>query len=99
MNTDPAADADTADLTAAVRRLANARVLVIGDAMLDRYVYGAVERISPEAPVPVLKVEHDLAVPGGAANVVRNLGALKVLPKLTPEVMAQIDEISAPVTS
>jgi D-beta-D-heptose 7-phosphate kinase/D-beta-D-heptose 1-phosphate adenosyltransferase len=78
MNTDPAADADTADLTAAVRRLANARVLVIGDAMLDRYVYGAVERISPEAPVPVLKVEHDLAVPGGAANVVRNLGALKV---------------------
>lgn len=66
-----------ADLAAAVRRLARASVLVIGDAMLDRYIYGAVDRISPEAPVPVLTVRSELAVPGGAGNVVRNLGALK----------------------
>lgn len=65
------------DLAAAVRKLARASVLVIGDAMLDRYIYGAVDRISPEAPVPVLKVQSELAVPGGAGNVVRNLGALK----------------------
>jgi D-beta-D-heptose 7-phosphate kinase/D-beta-D-heptose 1-phosphate adenosyltransferase len=78
MTLDAAAEAATAALAAAVRRLANTQVLVIGDAMLDRYIYGAVDRISPEAPVPVLKVENELAVPGGAANVVRNLAALRV---------------------
>jgi D-beta-D-heptose 7-phosphate kinase/D-beta-D-heptose 1-phosphate adenosyltransferase len=51
-------------------------VLVVGDAMLDRYVFGGVARISPEAPVPVLAVTRELAVPGGAGNVVRNLTAL-----------------------
>jgi D-beta-D-heptose 7-phosphate kinase/D-beta-D-heptose 1-phosphate adenosyltransferase len=70
---------DTAlDLAAAVRRLARTSVLVIGDAMLDRYVYGAVQRISPEAPIPILTVEREVAVPGGAGNVVRNLTALGV---------------------
>jgi hypothetical protein len=44
--------------------------------MLDRYVYGTVERVSPEAPVPILAVERELAMPGGAGNVVRNLTAL-----------------------
>ena len=44
--------------------------------MLDRYVYGAVTRVSREAPVPVLAVEREVAMPGGAGNVVRNLGAL-----------------------
>lgn len=44
--------------------------------MLDRYVYGRVSRVSPEAPVPVLAVERELALPGGAGNVVRNLTAL-----------------------
>jgi D-beta-D-heptose 7-phosphate kinase/D-beta-D-heptose 1-phosphate adenosyltransferase len=44
------------DLVAAVRRLARASVLVIGDVMLDRYAYGQVTRISPEAPVPILTV-------------------------------------------
>ncbi len=77
MSPETAAEAAIAELSAAVRRLANSQVLVIGDAMLDRYVYGAVDRISPEAPVPVLKVENELAVPGGAANVVRNLAALR----------------------
>jgi D-beta-D-heptose 7-phosphate kinase/D-beta-D-heptose 1-phosphate adenosyltransferase len=59
-----------------VRALKRASVLVVGDAMLDRYVYGAVRRISPEAPVPVLAVEREVAMPGGAGNVVRNLTAL-----------------------
>ena len=51
-------------------------MLVVGDAMLDRYVYGAVTRVSPEAPIPILSVERDVAMPGGAGNVVRNLTAL-----------------------
>ncbi len=54
----------------------NARVLVVGDVMLDRYWFGEVERISPEAPVPVLKVGRQEERPGGAANVARNLAAL-----------------------
>jgi D-beta-D-heptose 7-phosphate kinase/D-beta-D-heptose 1-phosphate adenosyltransferase len=53
-----------------------ARVLVLGDVMLDRFVYGSVERISPEAPIPVLSVERMLDMPGGAANVARNVAAL-----------------------
>jgi D-beta-D-heptose 7-phosphate kinase/D-beta-D-heptose 1-phosphate adenosyltransferase len=63
-------------LAQAARQLARASVLVIGDVMLDRSVYGSVERISPEAPVPVLTEERDTAAPGGAGNVVRNLTAL-----------------------
>ena len=77
MDPTPPSHPSHADLAAAVRRLSRASVLVIGDVMLDRYVYGAVDRISPEAPVPVLTVQSELAVPGGAGNVVRNLGALK----------------------
>ena len=65
-----------ADLADAVRALRRASVLVVGDAMLDRTVYGHVNRISPEAPVPVLSVEREVAMPGGAGNVVRNLTAL-----------------------
>jgi len=52
------------------------RVLVIGDAMLDVYYTGAVERISPEAPVPVVKTHSVKRVPGGAANVCNNLASL-----------------------
>ena len=59
-----------------MRRLGRTSVLVIGDVMLDRYVYGEVTRISPEAPVPVLMVDREVAMPGGAGNVVRNLTAL-----------------------
>jgi len=54
----------------------NAKVLVVGDVMLDRYWFGEVNRISPEAPVPVLKVEHVEERPGGAANVARNIASL-----------------------
>ncbi|WP_149538998.1 bifunctional heptose 7-phosphate kinase/heptose 1-phosphate adenyltransferase [Siccirubricoccus phaeus] len=64
------------DLAEAVRLLRRGAVLVVGDAMLDRYVFGRVERVSPEAPVPVLAVEREVALPGGAGNVVRNLTAL-----------------------
>jgi D-beta-D-heptose 7-phosphate kinase/D-beta-D-heptose 1-phosphate adenosyltransferase len=64
------------DLAEAVRFLRRGTALVVGDAMLDRYVFGQVTRISPEAPVPVLAVERDVALPGGAGNVVRNLTAL-----------------------
>jgi rfaE bifunctional protein kinase chain/domain len=62
--------------------LARARVLVVGDAMLDRYWFGAVERISPEAPVPVVLVQRIEERLGGAANValnVRRLGARATL--------------------
>jgi len=57
-------------------RAARTRVLVVGDVMLDRYWFGDVERISPEAPVPVVKVTRTEARPGGAANVARNVAAL-----------------------
>ncbi len=52
------------------------RVVVVGDAVLDRFLYGAVDRISPEAPVPVVDVEREVFRLGGAANVVHNLRAL-----------------------
>jgi D-glycero-beta-D-manno-heptose-7-phosphate kinase len=54
------------------------RVVVVGDAMLDHFVLGTVARISPEAPVPVLDFEDESFMPGGAANVARNLTALQV---------------------
>ncbi|MDB5796904.1 MAG: rfaE1 [Paucimonas sp.] len=57
-------------------RCASARVLVVGDVMLDRYWFGDVSRISPEAPVPVVRVERREERLGGAANVARNAGAL-----------------------
>ncbi len=53
-----------------------ARILVVGDVMLDRYWFGEVSRISPEAPVPIVKVQKVEERPGGAANVARNAAAL-----------------------
>ncbi len=61
---------------AALPDFANARVLVVGDVMLDRYWFGDVNRISPEAPVPVVLVKAVEERPGGAANVARNIDAL-----------------------
>jgi len=58
------------------KRLQRARVLVVGDAMLDRYLFGDVERISPEAPVPVVRVTREEHRLGGAANVALNVKAL-----------------------
>jgi len=57
-------------------QLAKARVLVVGDAMIDRYWYGAVDRISPEAPVPVVRITREEERIGGAANVASNVVAL-----------------------
>jgi D-beta-D-heptose 7-phosphate kinase/D-beta-D-heptose 1-phosphate adenosyltransferase len=56
--------------------LSATRLLCFGDVMLDRFVQGRVERISPEAPIPVLAIEGESEMPGGAANVARNLAAL-----------------------
>ena len=67
---------DSSDLADAVKRLENAAVLVVGDVMLDRFVYGAVERISPEAPIPVVRIQSQIAMLGGAGNVARNVAAL-----------------------
>ncbi len=59
-----------------VQSLSEARVLCAGDVILDHFHYGSVERISPEAPIPVVRLEHEDAMLGGAGNVVRNLAAL-----------------------
>jgi D-beta-D-heptose 7-phosphate kinase/D-beta-D-heptose 1-phosphate adenosyltransferase len=59
-----------------IDRLEGGRVLCVGDVMLDRFIYGDVDRISPEAPIPVLRVRREEAMLGGAGNVVRNLVAL-----------------------
>jgi D-glycero-beta-D-manno-heptose-7-phosphate kinase len=56
-----------------IRGFSEKRILVIGDVMLDRFIWGNVSRISPEAPVPVVNVEKEAVYPGGAANVARNL--------------------------
>jgi rfaE bifunctional protein kinase chain/domain len=63
-------------IPALLEKIARARVLVVGDTMLDRYWYGSVERISPEAPVPVVSIKQADERPGGAANVARNVRAL-----------------------
>ena len=74
MERDPTTGA--ADLASAIEALPGAHVMVIGDLMLDRFVHGEVERISPEAPAPVIRVGTDEAMLGGAGNVARNLIAL-----------------------
>ena len=60
------------------RKFGDCQILVIGDLMVDEYLWGHIERISPEAPVPILKVVQNEATLGGAGNVVRNLRALGV---------------------
>lgn len=57
-------------------RLNGKSVLCVGDVMLDRFMHGAVSRVSPEAPVPVIQMRKVVAMPGGVANVARNVGAL-----------------------
>ena len=63
----------TTDLAA---RLRDKRVLILGDVMLDQYLFGDAERISPEAPVPVIRLEQERCYLGGAGNVARNVAAL-----------------------
>lgn len=64
------------DLAAVLERMGDAEVLCVGDVMLDRFVEGVVERISPEAPIPILSVSGERTDLGGAANVARNVAAL-----------------------
>src|SRR5690606_37092343 len=66
----------TANLLPLVEALAGVEVLLVGDLMLDRYVWGDVSRISPEAPVQVLRVEREEVRLGGAGSVIANLSAL-----------------------
>jgi D-beta-D-heptose 7-phosphate kinase/D-beta-D-heptose 1-phosphate adenosyltransferase len=65
-----------ADLAALVPKLVGARIVCIGDLMLDRFVYGRAERISPEAPIPVVRIEREESMLGGVGNVVRNIVGL-----------------------
>ena len=64
------------DLKNKVKKILESKILVIGDLMLDRFTYGDVIRISPEAPVPVLHVNHEENYLGGAGNVAKNISAL-----------------------
>jgi D-beta-D-heptose 7-phosphate kinase/D-beta-D-heptose 1-phosphate adenosyltransferase len=66
----------TARVQELLQQFQRQRIAVVGDLMLDRYIYGAVSRISPEAPVPVIHVQHEKAMPGGASNVAANIRAL-----------------------
>ena len=61
---------------------AKSRILVLGDVMLDQFIWGSVARISPEAPVPVVDFSHESFMPGGAANVARNLTTFAVTTEL-----------------
>lgn len=61
------------DIDALFAAFSRLRLVVIGDVMLDRFIWGSVSRISPEAPVPVVEVQRESFFPGGAANVARNL--------------------------
>ncbi|MDE2337062.1 MAG: D-glycero-beta-D-manno-heptose-7-phosphate kinase [Alphaproteobacteria bacterium] len=64
------------DIFNSLEALSAARVLCVGDVMLDQFIYGAIERISPEAPIPVLLVEREKHMLGGAGNVAANVAAL-----------------------
>lgn len=88
---DPAPIPDLSDAAGWLQRAAGTRVLVVGDVMLDRYVTGRVDRISPEAPVPVLRVEGEHAAPGGAANVAAGVAALGAACDLVSVVGADAD--------
>jgi len=67
---------DLSDLAGFIDGLSSGRVLCIGDVMLDRYVMGSVERISPEAPIPILRIESERTMLGGVGNVAANIAAL-----------------------
>ena len=67
---------DNHRLIEAIDRFSEAKIAVLGDIIMDEFIWGDVSRISPEAPVPVLDVERETKLLGGAANVVRNMGAL-----------------------
>ena len=61
-----------------INKIQNKKVLVIGDIMLDQYVFGSVERISPEAPIPIININNTKSSIGGAGNVLNNLNSLNI---------------------
>ncbi|PLX41317.1 MAG: D-glycero-beta-D-manno-heptose-7-phosphate kinase [Deltaproteobacteria bacterium] len=69
-------------LKALLGKMAQKRIAVIGDLILDKFLYGSVSRISPEAPVPVVDLREERHLLGGAANVVRNIASLGAAPEL-----------------
>lgn len=71
-----------ADLQKLLESIKSIKVACVGDLMLDRYVYGEVSRISPEAPIPVLKAGRSVSMPGGVGNVARNIAALGAVSRL-----------------
>ncbi len=73
---------DVSALVSLTQRLKDAKVLCVGDLMLDRFVHGDVERISPEAPIPVFRVTRETEMLGGVGNVVRNIDAMGGSPLL-----------------
>jgi len=79
MKTRSLASARVRQLLKSARRT---RILVVGDVMLDQFIWGNVARISPEAPVPIVEFQRESFMPGGAANVARNLSALGVQTEL-----------------
>jgi len=70
------------DLIKHIKNFAGKRILIIGDIMLDEYLWGKVNRISPEAPVPLVEIERESTSPGGAANVANNILSLGGIPIL-----------------
>lgn len=72
---------DKDELLKIAKEFSKQRIVVLGDLMLDRYLWCGVERISPEAPIPIAKVENETAIPGGAANLVNNLHDLGTVVK------------------
>ena len=75
-------DVDIKKMKSTIKSFKNKKVLVLGDIMLDKYIWGDVVRISPEAPVPVVKVKKDTSCLGGAGNVCRNIESLGGFPLL-----------------
>ena len=69
-------DVDIKRMAKIVKNFSGRRILVLGDLMLDKYLWGNVGRISPEAPVPVVEVHRDTSCLGGAGNVCHNLRSL-----------------------
>ncbi len=69
-------DIDPESLNKAIDNFGKTRILVIGDIMLDKFIWGNVSRISPEAPVPVVEVDHETIMLGGATNVINNIVSL-----------------------
>jgi len=69
-------DIDPESLNKAIDNFGKTRILVIGDIMLDKFIWGNVSRISPESPVPVVEVDHETIMLGGATNVINNIVSL-----------------------